>query len=101
MHYLVLQVVQQQFGDPVCGFGILSTLMPAQVSLHSAGIDAVNVVYILFHSLDHSLVKIIISTQGMPVSQERNTTKKHDYEKETSSRRENTSVRRNHTIACP
>lgn len=28
--YLALQVVQQQFGDPVCGFGILSTLTPGQ-----------------------------------------------------------------------
>lgn len=99
MLYLVLQVVQQQFGDLVCVFGILSTLMPAQFSLHSVGIDAVNAVYILFHYLDPSLVKIIISTQGMTACQGRNITKKHDCEKETSSRRENTSVRRNHAIA--
>lgn len=55
--------------------------MPAQVSLHSVGTDAVNAVYTLFLYFDPSLVKIIISTRGMTVCQGRNTTKNMIVEK--------------------
>lgn len=49
--------------------------MPAQVSLHSTGINTVKAVYTLFRYLDLSLVKIIISSRGMTVCQGKNTTK--------------------------
>lgn len=55
--------------------------MPAQVSLHSTGINAVNAVYTLFRYLDPSLVKIITSSRGMTVYQGKNTTKNMIVEK--------------------
>lgn len=55
--------------------------MPAQVSLHSVGVGAVNAVHTPLHYMDPSLVKIMISTRGMTVCQGRNTTKNMIVEK--------------------